>query len=61
MTKALSVFTGQRVDCGSGNMAEMDERAIPGPDDPFEAAIDEALNSLPANLREAISNVEIVV
>lgn len=42
-------------------MAEMDERAIPGPDDPFEAAIDEALNSLPANLREAISNVEIVV
>lgn len=29
--------------------------------DPFDRAIEEALNSLPANLREAISNVEIVV
>lgn len=29
--------------------------------DPFEEAIDDALNSLPGNLRAAISNVEIVV
>ncbi len=34
---------------------------MPGPNDPFEEAIDDALNSLPANLRTAISNVEIVV
>ena len=39
----------------------MDDRATPGPIDPFEAAIDDALNSLPADLRDAISNVEIVV
>jgi predicted Zn-dependent protease with MMP-like domain len=32
-----------------------------GFDDPFEEAIYGALNSLPANLRAAISNVEIVV
>ena len=36
-------------------------RPTPEPDDPFEVAIDEALNSLPAELRAAISNVEIVV
>jgi predicted Zn-dependent protease with MMP-like domain len=29
--------------------------------DPFDEAIDEALDGLPANLRAAISNVEIVV
>jgi predicted Zn-dependent protease with MMP-like domain len=39
-------------------MAEMD---APGIDDPFDAAIDEALNSLPAELRAAMNNVEIVV
>jgi predicted Zn-dependent protease with MMP-like domain len=32
-----------------------------GGDDPFEEAIDEALNSLPADLRAAISNLAIVV
>ena len=32
-----------------------------GHDDPFAEAIDDALNSLPAELREAMSNVEIVV
>lgn len=30
-------------------------------DDPFDRAIEEALESLPSELREAISNVEIVV
>jgi predicted Zn-dependent protease with MMP-like domain len=39
----------------------MDARWDPGPDDPFEEAIDEALSSLPADLRAAISNVAIVV
>jgi predicted Zn-dependent protease with MMP-like domain len=39
----------------------MDACWDPGPDDPFEEAIDEALNSLPADLRAAISNVAIVV
>jgi predicted Zn-dependent protease with MMP-like domain len=38
-------------------MAEMDA----GVSDPFEEAIDDALNSLPAELRDALSNVEIVV
>ena len=33
----------------------------PGLDDPFEEAIDEALSSLPADFRAAISNVAIVV
>ena len=39
----------------------MDARWEPGLDDPFEEAIDEALSSLPADLRRAISNVAIVV
>ena len=39
----------------------MDVGSEPGPDDLFEEAIDDALSSLPANLRAAISNVEIVV
>ena len=39
----------------------MDERSGRGLNDPFEKAIDDALSSLPADLREAISNVEIVV
>jgi predicted Zn-dependent protease with MMP-like domain len=45
----------------SGTIAEMDASSVPGLNDPFEKAIDEALNSLPHQLREAISNVEIVV
>jgi predicted Zn-dependent protease with MMP-like domain len=39
----------------------MDARGEPGLDDPFEEAIDEALRSLPADLRAAVSNVAIVV
>ena len=46
-------------DCGI--VAEMDARWDPGLDDPFEEAIDEALSSLPADFRAAISNVAIVV
>jgi hypothetical protein len=34
---------------------------MPGLDDPFEEAIDDALSSLPAELRATMSNVEIVV
>ena len=39
----------------------MDARSGPGLDDPFEEAIGDALSSLPADLRAAMSNVEIVV
>jgi predicted Zn-dependent protease with MMP-like domain len=39
----------------------MEARSMPGSDDPFEAAIDDALRSLPAEFRAAMSNVEIVV
>jgi predicted Zn-dependent protease with MMP-like domain len=39
----------------------MDTSATPGLNDPFEEAIDAALSSLPAELRAAMSNVEIVV
>ncbi len=39
----------------------MGARWDPGLDDPFEEAIDEALSSLPADLRAAISNLAIVV
>jgi predicted Zn-dependent protease with MMP-like domain len=39
----------------------MDGRSETGLDDPFEEAIDEALSSLPADLRAAITNVAIVV
>jgi len=42
-------------------MAYMDPRSMPGLNDPFDEAITGALNSLPAKLRSAISNVEIVV
>ena len=45
----------------SGTIAEMDARSGPGLNDPFEEAIDDALCSLPADLRAAMSNVEIVV
>jgi predicted Zn-dependent protease with MMP-like domain len=45
----------------SGIVAEMDARLEPGLNDPFEEAIDEALSSLPADLRAAMSNVAIVV
>ena len=39
----------------------MDARSDPSLNDPFEEAIDDALRSLPAKLRAALSNVEIVV
>jgi predicted Zn-dependent protease with MMP-like domain len=39
----------------------MDARSRPSLSDPFEDAIDAALNSLPAELRAAMNNVEIVV
>jgi predicted Zn-dependent protease with MMP-like domain len=39
----------------------MDARWEPGLNDPFKEAIDDALSSLPADLRAAMSNVEIVV
>ena len=39
----------------------MNARSEPGPNDPFEEAIDDALSSLPADLRAAMNNVEIVV
>ena len=45
----------------SGTIAEMDARSEPGLTDPFEEAIDDALSSLPVDLRAAMSNVEIVV
>ncbi|MFZ0904827.1 MAG: metallopeptidase family protein [Mycobacterium sp.] len=45
----------------SGTIAEMDARSGPGLNDPFEAAIDDALSSLPDDLRAAMSNVEIIV
>jgi predicted Zn-dependent protease with MMP-like domain len=45
----------------SGTIAEMDARSRPELNDPFEEAIDDALSSLPADLRAAMSNVEIVV
>src|SRR6202171_4276796 len=45
----------------SGTIAEMDARSRPGLNAPFDEAIDDALSSLPADLRAAMSNVEIVV
>lgn len=39
----------------------MDPSSVPGLNDPFDEAITDALNSVPAKLRAAISNVEIVV
>jgi predicted Zn-dependent protease with MMP-like domain len=39
----------------------MDSRWEPGLDDLFDEAIDEALNSLPADIRAAVRNVAIVV
>ena len=45
----------------SGTIAKMDARSEPGLNDPFEEAIDDALSSLRADLRAAMSNVEIVV
>jgi hypothetical protein len=51
----------RRPSTDSGTIAEMDARSEPGLNDPFEEAIDDALSSLPADLRAAMSNVEMVV
>jgi predicted Zn-dependent protease with MMP-like domain len=45
----------------SGIVAEMDARSELGLNDPFEEAIDNALKSLPPDLRAALSNVAILV
>jgi hypothetical protein len=42
-------------------IASIGSRSRPGLNDLFEEAIDDALSSLPADLRAAMSNVEIVV
>jgi len=42
-------------------MAEMDGQSTAGRSDPFQDAIDDALDSLPDELRAEMSNVEIVV
>lgn len=39
----------------------MDALSAPGLDDPFDEVIDSTLNSLPPDLRAAMSNVQIVV
>jgi predicted Zn-dependent protease with MMP-like domain len=44
-----------------GTMAEVDAASSPDPNDPFDESIDDALNALPVELREAMSNVVIVV
>jgi predicted Zn-dependent protease with MMP-like domain len=55
-------FSGWKFDgrC-SGTITEVDAGAGQDLDDLFDEAIDDALNSLPSELRAAISNVEIVV
>ena len=45
----------------SDTITGMDAFSGPSLNDPFDESIDEALNSLPAELRAAMSNVEIVV
>ena len=49
------------VSTASGTIAAVDASTRRERDDLFFEVIDDALNSLPANLRAAISNVEIVV
>ncbi|MCW2564174.1 MAG: hypothetical protein JWQ31_2734 [Mycobacterium sp.] len=58
---SLVRFTVSNPSTNSGTIAGMDARSGPGLNDPFEEAIDDALSSLPADLRAAMSNVEIVV
>lgn len=42
-------------------MAGVDTRSVRASEDPFDDVIDDALSSLPTELRKAMSNVEIVV
>ena len=57
----MPVMSRPTISADSGSIAQMNARSGPGLDDPFEEAIDGALSSLPADLRAAMSNVEIVV
>ena len=57
----MPVMSRPTISADSGTIAEMNARSGPGLDDPFEEAIDDALSSLPPDLRAAMSNVEIVV
>jgi predicted Zn-dependent protease with MMP-like domain len=59
----MAFFFGGRLyhRADSGSIAEVDAHSGPGLTDPFEEAIDDALSSLPVDLRAAMSNVEIVV
>jgi predicted Zn-dependent protease with MMP-like domain len=57
----MPVMSRPTISADSGSIAEMEARPGPGLNDPFEEAIDDALSSLPADLRAAMSNVEIVV
>ena len=64
--EAISVYAGclrmgMAHNTESGTIAEMDARSWHDFDDLFDEAIDDALSSLPADLRAAMSNVEIVV
>ena len=45
----------------SGILEGVDETSAPEREDPFDVAVDEAVNSLPAELLAAMGNVEIVV
>ena len=55
--RALAGFSGT----GPGTMADVDAHSGPDLSDPFDESIDDALNALPVELREAMSNVVIVV
>jgi hypothetical protein len=55
----MPVMSRPTISADSGSIAEMNARSGPGLNDPFEEAIDGALSSLPADLRAAMSNVEI--
>src|SRR6476646_5935434 len=57
----MPVMSRPTISADSVTIAEMNARSGPGLNDPFEEAIDDALSSLPADLRAAMSNVEIVV
>ena len=57
----MPVMSRPTISADSGSIAQMNARSGPGLNDPFEEAIDDALSSLPADLRAAMSNVEIVV
>jgi len=59
MVPSSAVGVPNSPDCGI--VARMGAHSKPDLDDPFDEAIDEALSSLPADLRAELSNVAIVV